>query len=190
MAKKISSWVLSLAWLFLLLFGGLVSPTIIWVFIALSACSCCLIPFWGRAAYIALAISLIFLIVAVWVECRQERGAHLARTKTLLATLKLASEMYTREYGVDPEGDIATVGRLLEGENPKGIPFIELASNSVNGEDQIIDAWKMPISLSRRDGRLIFSSAGPDTVFGTPDDIASEPNNGNPRTTGSRRTAR
>ena len=52
------------------------------------------------------------------------------------------------------------------------IQFLTIKPSDLNARDEMLDPWGMPIQLSvAADGTIHMRSAGPDKIFGTPDDI-------------------
>jgi hypothetical protein len=85
-------------------------------------------------------------------------------------------QSYMAEYGALPQtSENYRLIKILCGDNPRKIEFISLKPRqlSPNGED--IDPWKTPFRITfDPDFKIHVISAGPDKIFGTPDDIANQ----------------
>lgn len=172
--RRIWHWVLSALWPCLLLFPLLFTAPLLPFSVALTVCSILLIPAWGRTAHAALALSAIMLAWGVAERIGEAGRVPAIKTRVILASLAIASDMYRDEFGAYPEGEIAAVVRDLRGGNPKKIVFVEFVSESMGPEGQILDAWRSPIRLLGGGVVPVFTSAGPDQIFGTGDDLSSD----------------
>lgn len=131
-------------------------------------------------------ISLILLaaIVAIFFFAnpfivRTDRHYLHERCKTEIRTLELAIIAFRNEYdGTMPTGAPANVVKILRGNNPRQIVFMELPSrkNCTNSIGEFLDSWGTPYEISIISSTNFFiRSAGPDKKFGTGDDISSSP---------------
>ena len=82
-------------------------------------------------------------------------------TLVTLARLKQGLEAFHQEYGHFPTGNVATVSRVLFGENvggqnPKKILILnESALQPIDSTGQILDSWGQPIRLEATNAEMV-----------------------------------
>ena len=73
------------------------------------------------------------------------------------------------------ERDNAHVISALEGQNIRQIIFISLNPRCKNTQGEVLDEWGTPLRIIMADPHNpVIRSAGPDKIWGTQDDLASE----------------
>jgi hypothetical protein len=73
-----------------------------------------------------------------------------------------------------PDSENSKLTAALLGQNSRGIAFLSLPAREINDNNEIIDHWGTPLKIVFQGASGIqVISAGPDKVFGTPDDIIS-----------------
>jgi len=84
---------------------------------------------------------------------------------------------YAVEYNrLPPDSDNKRLTVALTGDNARHIQFLWLTQNETNADGEMIDQWGTPLKVTFYDTSGIqVASAGPDKVFGTSDDIVSNP---------------
>lgn len=96
----------------------------------------------------------------------------------LMTALESALDSYKEKYGVYPPGESnKELVDALKGANPDGIVFFVFKPNRINQNGEVIDQWSMPLRFNHNtDGNPpVMTSAGPDRIFGTQDDITFSP---------------
>jgi len=94
--------------------------------------------------------------------------------------VQTAMSSYYTEYSEYPTAhDNATLIKMLNGESAEGnqrhIAFVSFMQSDFDAKGELLDPWGTPIDLSvTADGKLHARSAGPDKIFGTPDDITNQ----------------
>jgi hypothetical protein len=86
-----------------------------------------------------------------------------------------ACQYYVIEYGaLPPTSENYRLKKILCGDNPRGIAFLNLRSSDFSLNGEMIDPWKTPFRIAfDSDSKVHVISAGPDKIFGTPDDITN-----------------
>lgn len=79
------------------------------------------------------------------------------------ATIHVALRLYRSEFATLPTGGSLSISRALTGANPKGIVFIELRSNSPQGD--LLDPWGTPYRIYYSADEVLIRSAGPNKRF-------------------------
>jgi len=101
-------------------------------------------------------IGLMTGMVAVYAMARYE-DSRLATAKTELRTIESALDMYRLAKGRLPDPS-AGLKPLLEGR------YLKMPT---------VDPWGQPFAYTLQNGEPVITSAGPDRVSGTPDDLSS-----------------
>jgi len=87
-----------------------------------------------------------------------------------------ACQAYKIEYGTLPQ--VSENNRLKEilcGDNPRKMEFLTFRPNDVSSNGEMIDPWGTPFRITfDPDSKIHVISAGPDKIFGTPDDITNQ----------------
>jgi hypothetical protein len=119
-----------------------------------------------------------FLLVGLLLPVPHRPGkfTRILITRSLIQGFDAACRAYKADCGRYPSGTLSEVMSALEGNNPHGLVFFQIQSNSLNQAGEPIDQWKTPFRLApavdTEPPQLI--SAGPDKVFGTKDDISAD----------------
>ncbi len=126
-------------------------------------------------------IVALLIVVAFLLTLSTSNAALTMAKKSKLANeteqVKAAVAGYYTEYSLYPTtSDNATLINILTGVTADGnmrrIQFLTIKPSDLNARDEMLDPWGMPIQLSvAADGTIHMRSAGPDKIFGTPDDI-------------------
>jgi hypothetical protein len=82
---------------------------------------------------------------------------------------------YMTEYNrLPPISDNHTLTAALLGDNSRHLTFIFLSKDELNANNEMIDLWRTPLKITSQGASGIqITSAGPDKVFGTADDIVT-----------------
>jgi hypothetical protein len=127
--------------------------------------------------YVVLAV-IIFLVLNLTLTGRDNvpRAAFRAKVSNTLIQVQTACLAYYTEYGSRPEAkDNAHLVKILEGDNARKIQFLALKSSDMNSNGAMIDPWGTPYQINvDSDSEIHVTSAGPDKIFGTADDITHQ----------------
>ena len=92
---------------------------------------------------------------------------------TVLENMRNVFRQYNLRYHENPVGDNAEITRILSGENPKQVIFLQPDDGTrVNARGELVDNWGTPYffhQLSRSEMEI--RSAGPDNRMWTSDDL-------------------
>lgn len=92
-------------------------------------------------------------------------------TKNMCEHAAMAIDLYSKEYLIFPSGSPADIADILRGKNPRGIPFFSAAGSSTG---PLLDSWGNPIGYDFSvPGKPRITSAGPDGIMGSSDDITN-----------------
>ena len=92
----------------------------------------------------------------------------------MTAPQKHATERKLTWHGPDASNNARLI-MILSGDNPRKIEFIKLKPPVLNSNGEVQDEWGMPLQISIGvHTKIRVTSAGPDKIFGTPDDIANQ----------------
>jgi hypothetical protein len=82
---------------------------------------------------------------------------------------------YFMKYNrVPPCVDNQKLTAALTGDNSQHIAFISLSKDELNSDKEMLDPWGTPYQVHPQGGNGVqIISAGPDKIFGTPDDIVT-----------------
>ncbi|HEY0257142.1 MAG TPA: hypothetical protein VGC39_06855 [Candidatus Methylacidiphilales bacterium] len=93
-----------------------------------------------------------------------------------ITQLQTACLNYYTEYSALPES--SENGRLIKilcGDNPRGIVFLVVRPSDLNPRGEMIDPSGTPFRITfESNNKVHMISAGPDKIFGTPDDINNQ----------------
>jgi len=131
---------------------------------------------WLDALWVTTFFLIFFLIFRSGHADPNSRGMRAARTRIELAQIYTGILAYETEYGGQPEtSSNRALVQILEGKNPRNIPFVIFNHWELNSNGEAIDGWGTPIRISFRDSENpLVQSAGPDRLWSTPDDIIGE----------------
>lgn len=100
-------------------------------------------------------------------------------TRTMTEQFNIALTLYKTEYDHFPATtDNAKIhlildGKEVSGENLRGIQFMSFNKKEENSKGEICDPWKTPYRIIYDDKGPLITSAGPDKIFDTKDDITN-----------------
>jgi len=82
---------------------------------------------------------------------------------------------YAMEYNrLPPDSDNKRLTAALIGDNARHIQFLWLTKTELNANNEMIDNWGTPLKVTFQGASGIqITSAGPDKIFGTADDVVS-----------------
>ena len=111
-------------------------------------------------------------------EMLQDLNSPEWETVSDLQLLRKVISVYRQIFRQNPiAGENREVVEALSGKNPYRLIFITPEHPSVDGDGALTDRWGSPFRFHPISGSLMeISSCGPDTIFGTPDDITLEEN--------------
>jgi type II secretory pathway pseudopilin PulG len=141
--------------------------------------------------------SLVFLLYVSFVfnsaARAATRAAERARAFNEVTQLQSAILNFHTEYGVMPgvSGNAALIQSLSGNvnprtgaqvpshDNPRGIAFLSIRQDETDDEGEMVDPWGTPFRFASTTGtdgavKITITSAGPDQIFGTPDDISND----------------
>jgi len=104
-------------------------------------------------------------------------AAQKSKVAYLEKEIETACAAYKEEYGTLPQtSENYQLIKILQQDNPRKISFLENNSNDFNSNGEIVDPWGTPFRITfDSDSKVHAASAGPDKVFGTPDDVTNQP---------------
>jgi hypothetical protein len=93
----------------------------------------------------------------------------------LPSKIQTACLSYMTEYDrLPPSSDNQKLAAALMGNNSRHIVFVSFSRNELNSKGEIVDRWGTPLQITLQGTSTIqVTSAGPDKIFGTADDIVS-----------------
>ena len=89
-----------------------------------------------------------------------------------IQALRLSVRSYGQKFLGNPVGNNAEITAALNGENPRGIRYLEGQGARINDRGELMDQWDTPYffhQLSKTSMEI--RSAGPDRTMGTEDDV-------------------
>jgi hypothetical protein len=124
--------------------------------------------------YAILAALIILAIIFTMIE-NAHRVSPNIKEATYAEQISVACETFRMEYGALPETtENYRLKKILCGDNLRKIEFISLKLRDVNVNGEMIDPWGTPFRIMFDDDfKVHVISAGPDKIFGTPDDITN-----------------
>jgi len=92
---------------------------------------------------------------------------------TVLDKMRIAINNYDSMFKGNPVGTNPEITAALNGDNPKGVKFINEDSGlRINGRGELVDYWGTPFFFHQISGtEMEIRSAGPDKTMWTPDDL-------------------
>ena len=111
-------------------------------------------------------------------EMLQDLNSPEWETVSDLQLLRKVISVYREIFRQNPiAGENREVVEALSGKNPYRLIFITPDHSAVDDDGALTDRWDSPFRFHPISGSLMeISSCGPDTIFGTPDDITLEEN--------------
>jgi hypothetical protein len=99
-----------------------------------------------------------------------------AKAANDIVQICIACQNYVTKYGtLPPSSENYRLTKILCGDNPRGITFINLMPSKLNPNGEMIDPWGTPFRITFDPNfKVHVISAGPDKIFGTPDDITNQ----------------
>jgi len=128
----------------------------------------------SRKAVTLFLICLFILFASVFFFRGSDRnaGVRRAETKNRITSLCNASVAYQTEYSQPLPNDHAALVRILSGDNPRKIVFLDCDLHELNSHGEVTDAWGTPLQIDLTNpNHPIVRSAGRDKIFGTKDDL-------------------
>ena len=123
--------------------------------------------------YISTAVSLLLAAIMISANNSAVSRAKMATTQAEMHVIKAALIMFKMEFGTFPQGDNRQVVRVLLGDNPRNMDFIDISPDKISAAGEMCDAWKIPYRFQFNGTKPSVSSAGPDRSWNTADDIES-----------------
>jgi hypothetical protein len=116
--------------------------------------------------FIAAVASLLCLVPLFVPGPGGIRASKKATTQNDVAKIQTAILNYEGEYGVPPPGkDNASLIKELEGDNPRGIVFLNIMPRDKNAKGEAVDAWGYPIEIKMTDpSHPVVRSVAPDKL--------------------------
>jgi len=98
-----------------------------------------------------------------------------AKAHALESQLETACMAYMSVYGALPStSENYRLVKILCEDNPRKIAFLAVKQPDINPNGDLIDSWGTPSRITfESDSKVGAISAGPDKIFGTPDDITN-----------------
>jgi len=129
--------------------------------------------------YVIVCLVLIFVLGIIFTPAISDHGipASSARAQAVVSLIETACMAYKIEYGAFPStSENYRLVKILTTDNPRGIAFINVKSSDLTPNGDLIDPWKTPVRITfDSNSKVHAASAGPDKVFGTPDDVTNQP---------------
>jgi hypothetical protein len=89
-----------------------------------------------------------------------------------LLDIKVAMEGYVSKYASYPTGTQAQIVKTLCGNNPQRYEFLDIHILKFNSREECLDPWGTPLAINfSSTNSFVISSAGPDKIWKTKDDI-------------------
>jgi type II secretory pathway pseudopilin PulG len=127
--------------------------------------------------YVVVVFILIFVLGLVFAPMSRARYPRLS-AETAESQIETACLAYLAEYGTLPAtSENYRLVKILTGENnPRAITFITLKPTDMTANGELQDPWGTPYRITfDSNSKIHVMSAGPDKVFGTPDDVTNQP---------------
>jgi hypothetical protein len=129
------------------------------------------------ATKVALALLILFLVFLGYavVQGLNTLATVSHHEQNMAPLIETACLSYMTEYGrLPPDADNQKLTAALMGDNSRQIAFISLSKNQLNAKNEMVDRWGTPLRIAFLGSTTIqVTSAGPDKIFGTADDIVS-----------------
>jgi len=132
----------------------------------------------SRTIYGVVALALFILLVMAGLD---GSGPHLvvarsAKASSQASLIGVGCQAYETEYGtLPPTLENHRLIKILCGDNPHKIEFLSLKPSDISPNGEMIDPWGTPFRITfDSDSKVLVISAGPDKIFGTPDDITNQ----------------
>lgn len=134
--------------------------------------------------YVVVVFVLIFVLGLIVAPRATFCGMRAPQSKaaTMEQQIETACLAYMTEYGALPStSENYRLIKILKGEskmegNPRAIAFLTVKPEDLTTNGELIDPWKIPYRITfDANSKVHVLSAGPDKVFGTPDDMTNQP---------------
>ena len=104
------------------------------------------------------------------------RAARRAQAANEINQIQTACLGYYTEYAQMPDSpENSRLIKSLTGDSPRKIQFLSLNPRDLNSKGEMIDPWGTPFRITfDADSTVHVTSAGPDKVFGTADDLTNQ----------------
>jgi hypothetical protein len=103
--------------------------------------------FMKSAATLILVASAIFVAFALLFPSVGDGPTRRSGTKNDVTQIAVALQQFKSEYGNYPSGSENELIAILQGNNPKGIVFIELPKKQFDNSGNFIDQWGTPYRI-------------------------------------------
>jgi len=99
------------------------------------------------------------------------------KVASLEKQIEAACQAYKAKHGKLPaSSENYQLVQILKQDNPQVMSFTNDNPNSLNSNGELVDSWGTPFRITfGPDSKVHAASAGPDKVFGTPDDVTNQP---------------
>ena len=81
------------------------------------------------------------------------------------ASIRAARDTYEAEFGTLPSGGSSAVFRVLRGDNPRKVVFLQCRAESVSPDGSMLDPWGTPYKIYFSGKEPLIRSAGPNKQF-------------------------
>ena len=132
--------------------------------------------FWTIQGVSLVLLVLLVLAALTLTSTGPLKSAVRAKASIQASQIYTACQAYKTEYGTLPESsENYRLIKILCGDNPRKIEFLTLKPSDLSPNGEMIDPWKTPFRIIfDPDSKIHVISAGPDKIFGTPDDITNQ----------------
>jgi type II secretory pathway pseudopilin PulG len=118
-----------------------------------------------RRILAGLAILLLILLISLFIPAQSDGGhGRIGDVRMVVSELATALTAYHTEYGSYPEATDGELIKVLSGQNPKQIVFLETAPKQLDSSGRLIDPWgsRYRIAIPARGAKVKVWSIGPD----------------------------
>ena len=131
---------------------------------------------WTFYGVAALILFILFVVACLDGSGPNIRVARRMYTSNQVSLINAACQNYAIEYGaLPPTSENYRLKKILCGDNQRKIEFLTLNPKDVSPNGEMIDPWGTPFRINFYSGTNVdVISAGPDKIFGTPDDITNQ----------------
>src|SRR5512146_2509139 len=92
-----------------------------------------------------IGLGAVFLAAILWPGISSRpTSPRVSRTKAQLQTIVNGVRAYCTEYGSFPVGDNPSLMRILKGDNPRKMLFLDPACGSYSKRGEFLDQWGTP----------------------------------------------
>jgi Type II secretion system (T2SS), protein G len=125
-----------------------------------------------RVIFYGLAAFFVFLLLAMLIPGHGHgEGIKKAMCRIELSDLRTALNAYRENYSSYPSGENSNVIRMLAGDNPQKIIFLNFRRTAEH-PNEMVDPWETPYQIQfSQQTNFVLRSAGKDKIFGNADDF-------------------